>query len=79
MSMNDITEFFRDLLSQYGSIDIANSELKKLLTEDSELASEYSEWCSSVGSSEKMGFLDFCDEFLDNQQSIYDNLNDFDE
>ena len=79
MAMYDITEFFHNLLSQYGSIDIANSELKKLLAEDEELANEYSEWCSSVGSSEKMGFLDFCDDLLDDQQSIYDNLNDFDE
>ncbi|MCM1021541.1 MAG: hypothetical protein NC343_05015 [Muribaculum sp.] len=77
--MNDITEFFHNLLSQYGSIDIANAELKKLLAEDDTLAEEYSEWCASVGSSEKMGFLDFCEELLDNQQSIYDNLSDFDE
>ncbi len=66
-------------MSQYGSIDIANSEFKKLLAEDDNLADEYREWCASVGSSEKMGFLDFCDELLDNQQSIYDTLNDFDE
>lgn len=77
--MNDITEFFHNLLSQYGSIDIANAELKKLLAEDDNLAAEYSEWCAAVGSSEKMGFLDFCEELLDDQQSIYDNLNDFDE
>ena len=77
--MNDITYFFHTLLSQYGSIDIANSEFKKLFAEDDNLADEYREWCASVGSSEKMGFLDFCDELLDNQQSIYDTLNDFDE
>ncbi len=49
------------------------------MAEDDNLADEYREWCASVGSSEKMGFLDFCDELLDNQQSIYDTLNDFDE
>lgn len=77
--MDEITDIFNQMLTQYGSIDIANSEFKKLIAEDSEIHDLYSEWCASVGSSEKMGFLDYCEEYLDNQQSIYDSLNDFDE
>lgn len=75
--MNDITDFFKDLLQQYGSVDIADAEFKKLIHEDQELHDEYREWCHVVGSSEKRGFLDFCDEFLESQDSIWDTLKDY--
>ncbi len=77
--MNDITEIFLHVIRQYGSVDIADAEFKKMIHEDSELREEYKEWCRVVGSSEKMGFLDYCDEYLDSQESIYDTLNDYDE
>lgn len=41
--MNDITQLFNSLLEQYGSIDIAEAEFKKMLTEDDSLHEEYSE------------------------------------
>ena len=71
--MNDITQLFNSLLQQYGSIDIAEAEFKKLLQE------EYSEWCHAVGSTEKRGFLDYCEEYIDSQNSVWDSLKDFDE
>ena len=77
--MNDITDLFLQLIDQSGSIDIANAEFKRMISDDPELKEEYANWCHSVGSSEKMGFLDFCEEYLDSQQDIYNNLNDFDE
>ncbi len=77
--MNDITKLFIDLLNQFKSVDIADSEFKKMIHEDPELRAEYREWCETVGSSEKMGFLDYCEEYLSSQDSIYDMLNDFDE
>ena len=55
--MNDITHLFNSLLQQYDSIDIANSEFKKLLHEDEALKEEYSEWCHAVGSTEKKRIL----------------------
>jgi hypothetical protein len=77
--MDDITRIFENLLEQYGSIDIAEAEFKKLIVEDDELHEDYREWCDTVGSSEKKGFLDFCDEYMESQESIWDSLNDFDE
>lgn len=77
--MNDITHLFNSLLQQYDSIDIANAEFRKLLHEDEALQEEYSEWCHAVGSSEKKGFLDYCEEYMNSQNSIWDSLNDFDE
>ena len=77
--MNDITLLFNSLLQQYDSIDIANSEFKKLLHEDEALKEEYSEWCHAVGSTEKKGFLDYCEEYISSQNSIWDSLQDYDE
>ncbi|MBO5296508.1 MAG: hypothetical protein J6B03_02815 [Candidatus Homeothermus sp.] len=77
--MKDITDLFQELLHNNRSVDIAEAEFKKLIHEDAELHEQYRDWCDAVGSSEKMGFLDYCDEYLESQDSIYDTLNDYDE
>ena len=77
--MNDITQIFHDMLTQNHSVDIAEAEFKKLINEDSDLRDQYREWCDAVGSSEKNGFRDYCDEYMESQDSIWDSLNDFDE
>lgn len=76
--MNDITELFNDLLEQSGSVDIAEAEFKKMIHEDTGLREVYREWCHAVGSTEKRGFFDYCDDYMDSQDSIWDSLNDFD-
>lgn len=79
MENNDITEYFMELIRQAGSIDMAEAEFKKRIGEDEELRREYRDWCHEVGSSERQGFFDFCDEYLDRQDSIWDTLdNDYD-
>ena len=71
--------FSRHHIRQAGSIDMAEAELKKMVGEDDELHKLYRQWCHEVGSSERRGFLDFCEEYLDNQESIWDTLdNDYD-
>ncbi len=78
--MIDITAIFTHYIEQYDSIDIAESEFKKNMHEDPELRVAYRQWCHEVGSSEKNGFFDFCDEYLDNKNDIWDSLSsDYDE
>lgn len=77
--MNDIIEVFNHYISQNGSIDIAESEFKMAINEDPELKALYRQWCHDVGSSEKNGFLDYCHEYLDEQNDVWGTLNDFDE
>ncbi len=80
MDYQDITEVFRLVIRQAGSIDMAEAEFKKMMGEDDELHKSYRQWCHEVGSSERRGFLDFCEEYLDNQDSIWDTLdNDYDQ
>ncbi len=74
--MEHITDFFNEMLQQYGSIEIAEAEFKKLVHENPELRERYREWCHEVGSSEKKGFLDYCEEYFESQDSIWDNLKD---
>jgi len=76
---NDITEIFNRYLTDYPSPDIAESEFKKDIAEDNDLRSAYRDWCHEVGSSEKDGFFDYCDEYLQQQNDVWENLNDFDE
>ncbi|MCM1348941.1 MAG: hypothetical protein NC338_05965 [Firmicutes bacterium] len=77
--MNNITEVFDSYLSQYGSVDIAESEFKKNLHEDAEMRKMYRQWCDEVGSSEKSGFFDYCEEYFDSQNDIWNTLNDYDD
>lgn len=72
----EITDYFNTLLKEYGSVDIAEAEFKKQIHEDHELRTLYREWCHEVGSTEKNGFFDFCEEYLDSQDTIWDNLKD---
>lgn len=76
---DDITALFIQLLEEHKSVDIADTVFKRMLDDDPELREEYKEWCHSVGSSEKSGFLDYCEEYLDSERSKYDTLNDYDE
>jgi hypothetical protein len=77
--MEDITEFFIGILKEADSVDVAESEFKKMVGEDPELHKRYYDWCHEVGSTERHGFLDFCDEYLSSREEIWDNLSDYDE
>lgn len=79
MDHDNITEVFRSYIREAGSIDVAEAEFKKAIGEDSDLHQLYRDWCHEVGSSERQGFLDFCDEFMEDQDSRWDALdNEYD-
>ena len=65
--MLDITELFDSLLEQTGSIDMAESDFKRMLVDDSSLRRRYKEWCMENDTTERYGFLDFCKERLERQ------------
>ncbi|MDE5568908.1 MAG: hypothetical protein K2I89_01545 [Muribaculaceae bacterium] len=77
--MNDLSEFFIDLLMQHRSIDIAESEFRRMMDDDEELRMDYKEWCEERDYTEKHGFKEFCEEYLESQDSIWESLNDYDE
>ena len=76
---NEITELFQDIIAQAGSIDMAEAEFKKMIGGNEELHRRYRDYCREVGSTERRGFLDFADDYMDSRESIWDSLNDYDE
>ncbi len=57
---------------------MAEAEFKRTLVDDPELRRNYRNYCREVGTSEKNGFLDFCEEYMAGQDSVWESLNDFD-
>jgi hypothetical protein len=78
-NMENLTDYFVSIIQHSGSIDIAEAEFKKTIANDKELKHQYKEWCLETGASEKHGFLDFCDEYIDSQNSIWDSLSEYDD
>lgn len=77
--MEELEKYFQELLNQNHSIDIAEAEFKKAIAEDHDLHRLYSEWCHEVGSSERNGFRDFCEEYCNSLNEVWENLTDYDE
>ena len=77
--MEDITQYFISLLNEHRSIDIADAEFKRMIDQDEDLRAEYRDWCHQVGNTEKNGFIDFCHEYLEDRNEIWESLNDYDE
>lgn len=77
--MEDLENYFKQLLTQNRSIDIAEAEFKKALADDPEMRKLYTQWCQEVGSSERNGFRDFCEEYRDNEESVWESLTDYDD
>ena len=76
--MLDIYEVFEGVLSNARSIDMAESEFKRQLCDDPELRTVYSDWCSEEGTSEKNGFVDYCQMRFDEEESLWSALEDAD-
>ena len=77
LTMNNIESLFNYYLDQFKSVDIAESEFKKEMHADPEIRQMYRQWCHGVGSSEKNGFFDYCEEYLRDQNSVWDTLSDY--
>lgn len=75
----DITELFIKVLREAGSVDMAEAEFKKMIGDDDDLHRLYRDWCMETGNTERRGFIDFCDEYLHDQDSVWENLSDYDE
>lgn len=55
---------------------MAEAEFRRMLLDDDELHAEYHEWCVDNDHTERRGFLDFAEEFIANQNSVWDSFKD---
>ena len=75
----EITEIIENLLNESPMLADAEAEFKRMIGEDSDLRRNYREWCHEVGSTEKRGFYDYAEEYLDSQDDVWNTLTDIDE
>ena len=75
--MNDISEILRELLDRYGNSNRLDREFDRMLQADEILREDYDEWCDVHGYSLATGFRDYIDEFVESQDSIWDNYKEF--
>ncbi len=76
--MEDLEELFKYIIDQHRSIDVADMEFHKMIAEDQALRDQYRQWCHEVGNTERNGFRDYCNEYIENQESVWDSLTDYD-
>lgn len=67
-------QLFIELLSSHGNVDVAEAEFKRMILDDDELHAQYHEWCHENGHTERRGFLDFAEEYIANQNSVWDSF-----
>lgn len=74
--MIHITELMDSLIAQHRSIDVAESEFRKYLLDDDVLRHDYKEWCRREGYTERRGFIEYCNAYIDREQDLWDVLDD---
>lgn len=72
-------EFFISIIEQSHSADMAEAEFKRALVDDPELRREYRNYCREIGTPERRAFLDFCQQYFEEKNSVWQTLNDFDD
>lgn len=77
--MEDITDLFVHILEQSPSLDIAEAEFKQMLVDEPEWRAKYRDYCREMGYSERRGFIDFYEEHYSREESIWENLQDYDD
>lgn len=74
---DNLTDLFISIIKQTPSIDMAEAEFKRSLADDEDLRRRYRNWCREEGTTEKHGFIDFCEEYVDGLNEVWDNLTDY--
>lgn len=74
--MENITDLFEQILKHNRAVDLAEAEFKRMIADDDELHEQYREWCDETGHTERRGFLDFAEEYIADQNEVWDTLND---
>lgn len=74
--MIDIIEIFNSIIDTCRSIDVADRELWRQIEDDPEIKKAYIEWCDNEGFTIKKGFIHYCEECFDEEESRWDVLSE---
>ena len=75
----DIEETIRAIIDQHRSIDFVESEFQRQLNDDEKLKEAYMDWCEELGLTPKTGYVDYIEEILESENSVWDSLSEFGE
>ena len=67
------------IIRRHRTIDVAESEIKKMLYDDEILHQYYNERCRREGFTERKGFIEYCHAYIDREESLWDVLDNPDE
>ncbi len=77
--MTDMEKLLRSLIDQYRSIDIVESEFKRMLNEDNTIKDDYISWCEEFGYSPKKGYREYIQQIFESEDSIWDSFIQFED
>lgn len=75
--MDNITDIFVSIIEQSPGIDMAEAEFKRMLVDEPELRRSYREYCRELGTSERNGFIEFCETYCNERDSVWESLSDY--
>ena len=64
---------------RYRTLDLSEDIFRSMMAEDKQLEADYKEWCDTLGIPERKGFAYYYEEYIEQQDSIWDSLDDHDE
>lgn len=65
--MDNLTELFDSIMEQAGSLDMAESDFKRMLIDDPVLHRTYRQWCYEQGTTERYGFMEYGREHMEHR------------
>lgn len=75
----DIPQYFKNLIHEIPSFSIAEAEFRRNMEYDEQLRNAYKKWCEDEGYELRTGFMDFCQEYADERNDMWNTLTDYDE
>lgn len=75
--MENITDIFISIINEAPGIDMAEAEFKRLLVDEPDLRRAYREYCREQHTSEKNGFIEFCEAYCGERDMVWESLNDY--
>ena len=49
------------------------------MNEDEKIMTAFKEWCNEMGYKERKAFVEYCQEYIDENEKVFDSLSDYNE
>lgn len=76
---DDLQQLFIHIIEQSDSADMAQAEFSRTLVDDVEVRRTYRRYCRANGLPERLGFASFYEEYQNDRNEVWNNLQDFDD